>query len=60
MNSYTPTDYANPAFEMATRVHDWKNYVSKELIDMWGTFNDAQKRALARAFEEVAMQEEWD
>lgn len=53
-------DYLNPKWDEAGRVHDWRNYISDELRAMWHTFNDAQKRAIARSAEERAGNEEWE
>lgn len=56
----TPSDYAVPDWSNDSRVHEWKNYISKELRQMWGTFSDMQKAALARNAQECADREEWD
>ena len=60
MSPDTPTDYANPEWEKAGKVHDWRNHVSEELQAMWPTFTDAQKAAIARQAEDMAGREEWD
>ena len=42
------------------RVHDWRNYISKEVRQMWQSFTPEQRAALARQADEQAGQEEWD
>lgn len=56
----TPTNYASPVWGEAGKAHDWRNHVSEEVQQMWHTFTDAQKQALARAAEELADREEWE
>lgn len=55
-----PSDYVNPRWENRLRVHEWKNYISKEVGLMWETFSLEQKAAIARQADEVAGEEEWD
>lgn len=55
-----PLDYANPDWEKARRVHEWKNYVSERLQAVWHTFTDEQKQAIAESADDVASAEEWD
>lgn len=60
MNYQTPSDWLAPDFVNRGRVHEWKNYISEEVQEMWSTFTDVQKQALARQAEELAHWEEWD
>jgi hypothetical protein len=53
-------DYDHPDWEAAGRVCDWRNYINKELRDMWDAFSLNQKRAIADNAEEIASREEWD
>lgn len=55
-----PSDWDQPEWDKAGRVHDWKNYISDELRAMWGTFTDVQKQAIARQAEEAASNECWE
>jgi hypothetical protein len=55
-----PHDWEHPRWEDAGKVHEWKNYVSDELADMWQTFTSAQKQAIARNAAEQASNELWD
>lgn len=41
-------------------VHDWRNYISKEIRDAWDTFTEAQKRMIEENLQEIADREEWD
>ena len=42
------------------RVHDWRDYVTDTVRGMWGTFSDAQKKAIQAMAQEMADKEEWD
>lgn len=53
-------DYLNPDFEKCSKVHDWKNYVSTDLANIWNTFEDYQKQTIAEALQSIADEEEWD
>jgi gas vesicle protein len=55
-----PYNYKKPEWDKVNKVHDWKNYISKKLADMWDTFTDEQKLAIAENAEEIANNEEWD
>ena len=50
----------NPRFEDAGKVHDWRNYISKEIQEAWLTFTTVQREMLIRQADEMAGQEEWD
>ena len=53
-------DWKNPDWNAKTRVHDWRNYISQALMDMWQDFTDKQKAAIAANAAEIADNEEWD
>ncbi|HDX8688641.1 TPA: hypothetical protein RQO41_002862 [Klebsiella michiganensis] len=40
--------------------HDWKKYVSEEVMAIWGDFSVSQRMALGRCFDDIASREEWD
>jgi hypothetical protein len=50
----------DPQWDRASRVHDWRNYVSDEVRKMWDSFTEEQKRALYRQSDELAYAEEWE
>lgn len=50
----------NPEWDKAGRVHDWRNYVGKEVQAMWATFSDEQKQALYKQADDIAGREDWD
>jgi hypothetical protein len=56
----TPPDWAAPDWSNTGRVHDWKNYITDEVREMWNTFTDAQKQAIARQADKTASSEYWD
>ncbi len=56
----TPHNWAEPDWYARGKVHDWRNYVSKEVRDMWFTFTEVQCQALARQAQKQADKEEWD
>ena len=55
-----PHDYKNPDWKSAGRVHEWKNYISDPLREIWHSFSDEQKAKIAHSADESASQEEWD
>lgn len=42
------------------KVHNWKNYISSDLQEMWDTFTLEQKTALIANAEDIAGKENWD
>ncbi|MBZ7580084.1 recombinase RecA [Klebsiella michiganensis] len=40
--------------------HDWKKYVSEEVMAIWEDFSVNQRMALGRCFDDIASLEEWD
>jgi hypothetical protein len=56
----TPTDFSNPEWGTVSRVHNWRNYISDEVKELWSTFTDQQKQALARMAQVIADREDWD
>jgi hypothetical protein len=59
-NLEPPTDWQDPDWENPNRVHDWKNYISKELQAYWHTFTLYQKALIAKNAQELADREDWD
>jgi hypothetical protein len=57
---FTPTDWDSPEWNVADRIHNWRNYISEEIRAMWPTLNDRLRRALARQAQVQADKEEWD
>jgi len=55
-----PEEIENPKWEEAGRVHDWRNYASGRIKELWPTFTKEQKIALAESFDDTASCEEWD
>jgi hypothetical protein len=53
-------EWNNPEWNKAGRVHDWRNYINKELQNMWPEFTNDQQRALFVNANELASKEEWD
>jgi hypothetical protein len=53
-------DVCNPCWESAGRVHDWRNYISDEVKELWDSFTDVQRRAIQRQAQQQADDEEWD
>lgn len=56
----TPTDYLAPHWDAAGRMHDWRNYISTEVREIWETFTGEQRAAMARQADSIASNEEWD
>lgn len=55
-----PPDWKDPQWHEAGKVHDWKNYAGEWLREMWHSFYDEQKKAVAASLDDVASAEEWD
>ena len=53
-------EYRNPNWTTGGRVHNWKNYASEGLKELWSTFTMAQKKVIYDSLEEMAAREEWD
>lgn len=51
---------ANPEFDKATKVHDWRNHVARHVKAIWHTFTPEQQMALAMDAEERASAEDWE
>lgn len=50
----------NPDWGNIGRVHDWRNYISQELAQIWQTLTDEQKILIAQNADEQASNEDWD
>lgn len=55
-----PTDFENPQWDKPCRVHDWKNYISTRVMELWDTFSIEQKAAIASQADDQADKEQWD
>ena len=55
-----PHDYKDPRWDVCERVHCWRNYISNNLREIWDTFTDEQKAAIAESADDAASMEEWD
>ncbi len=57
---YAPEDYKNPDWDNIGRVHDWKNHIGEPVRELWESFSNEQKAAIAFGADDIAGQEEWD
>lgn len=55
-----PSDWESPDWQSLSVVHEWKRYVSDRVRELWHSFTDEQKIALAQQADEIASKEEWD
>lgn len=55
-----PHDWSSPEWDKENRVHNWRNYVSREIQEMWFEFTGRQRIIISSNFEEIAGREEWD
>ena len=59
-----PSDYREPdinAFDKKSKhIHEWINYLSDAMRELWGTFTDEQKAAIAAQAQSIADREHWD
>lgn len=51
---------ANPQFDLAGDVHDWRNYVGKYTRQIWKSLDSEQRAAIALDADDRAAREEWD
>ncbi len=56
----TPIDWEEPDWENPGIVHEWKNYIIYDVMDMWDTFTGVQKQAISKQAEKQACLENWD
>lgn len=59
-NKIDGIDFVSPDWNDKRRCHDWRNYISEELREIWETFTLEQKRIIARNAQNIADKEEWD
>ncbi len=55
-----PKDYMNPDWNEEDRVHNWRNYISVHMQNVWHGFSDYQKAVISENAKEQASSEEWD
>lgn len=60
MNIHPPKDYLEPEWSVDNPVHNWRNYISTDIKELWSTFDSAQKSAIARQARDQASEEDWD
>lgn len=60
LSDYYKEQALNPKWNEASRVHDWRNYISEEVKFLWDTFSDVQKFAIMKQADNQANQEVWD
>jgi len=57
---YIKRQLKNPEWEMANKVHDWRNYVELLLRENWKHFSMREKLIIYTMANSVANNEEWD
>lgn len=55
-----PTDCLRPEWHKKNHVHNWRNYATEGLEEIWPTFTPLQKVILAHALQERADMELWN
>jgi hypothetical protein len=55
-----PPDALRPEWHKKSRVHNWRNYATEGLEEIWPTFTPLQKVILAHALQERADMEIWN
>jgi Fe-S cluster biosynthesis and repair protein YggX len=57
----SPDQYLDPFHNFPSKfVHDWRAYISDELMEAWHTFTDHQKKLIAENAQSMADNEDWD
>ena len=60
MTDYLKEQALNPKWHESWRVHDWRNYVGGKVKEIWETFTEEQKLAIAEYADEQASNENWE
>ncbi|WP_306150661.1 hypothetical protein [Roseovarius sp. MMSF_3281] len=55
-----PSDWCEPDWANAQKVHDWKNYAGERLRDVWPSLSHEAKKAISETLDDVAGREEWE
>lgn len=55
-----PFDWESPKWNLVDRVHNWRNYASKDLIEIWDHFTPHLKKVISALLNDIASQEAWD
>lgn len=55
-----PVDWKNPKWHVDHLIHNWRNYATPELREIWWTLSDYQRQVIATCLEGMADREEWD
>lgn len=53
-------DLNEPNFDKANKVHDWRNHVTSDFIDIWDNLSLREKQIIYIMAEQQANKEEWD
>jgi hypothetical protein len=55
-----PEDWQQPNWELEDKVHNWRNYASKDLQHEWLNMSGKQRLIIAAALDDIASNEHWD
>lgn len=55
-----PRDWKDPKWNDAGKVHEWKNYASPWLREVWQSIPHEARKAVAASLDDAASREEWD
>ena len=53
-------EYIRPDWKAGGKCHNWRNYISMRLVDMWETFSEEQRFAIYENAEHQAENEDWE
>ena len=59
-NDDIPEDWESPDWGNASAGYDWKNYTGESMRELWPTFTNEQKKAIAHDLQETSLHENWD
>ena len=59
-NEPSLNDFLMPSWEVYEKVHCWRNYISKDLQEVWQTFTQVQKYLISESAQDSADKEEWN
>lgn len=60
MRGERPSDYMEPDWKRADRVHDWRNYIPEPLRERWTGLSEETRFVAACMAQQQADGEEWD
>ena len=55
-----PKDWKNPQWKVEDNIHNWRNYATENIQDLWRSFSDIQKKSISQCLQIMADKEDYD